>query len=189
MTDADEASTLTRMPSLVGPGDQRRRRARQGIGDERVQRHVQRREAVEPCPLRAIERRRRPAVGQHRPLALVVEQHDDRPRPAADPAGDIDTLAAEHGAQRVAGWIVAGLPDEPRRMSGVGDRHGDVGSAAAAAADDRRRRVRRFVDRPPEADDDVFDDIADRANHPLDRSCARVGTWTSRPGSEPTTRA
>ena len=195
ITDADDASIDTVMSRPMGPVDERAGGAGQWFTDQGVDRHVQAAQPVEPGRLRPVERRARSAVGEHRALARVVEQHDDRSRATAAPSHDIDPVGAHRFDQREAGVVGAHLADEPRTVAGAGDADGHVGRAAAAPPDDIGAGVGCLLHRALEADDDVFDEIADRADHSAAPAiggtvvgCARVFPWTSANGSPTITK-
>ena len=76
------------------PPDERGRGARKGLADEGVRGHVQRDEAGEPRPVGMIEAGAGAAIGQHRPLPEVVQEHDDRAGAPTAPSDDIDALGA-----------------------------------------------------------------------------------------------
>jgi len=105
------------------------------------------------------------AVGEHRPLAEVIEQHHDRSRPATRSGHHIDPLRAELIEQGRTLWIVTDLTDEPSRVPGTHDADGHVRRAAPTPADHRGGGVARLVNGSGEVHHHVLDEIADGTDH------------------------
>ena len=122
-TATDDTSTLTWPPARRMRRDGVERRRADRLGAQRVRRHVQPRDAVEP---RRVDRRQlcgRGAVGQHRPLPVRLDEHDDRAGAPAPLHPDVD--AAGRRASPTSGSPTRSSPTRPTNR---------VGQPAAAAA-------------------------------------------------------
>ena len=73
----------------------------------------------------------RAAVGEHRPLAVRLDEHDDRPGAPVALHAHVDAECREAGDEALAGGVVADAPDEAHRTAGERSRGGDVGGAPA----------------------------------------------------------
>jgi hypothetical protein len=105
------------------------------------------------------------AIGEHRPLAKMVDQHDDRPGGPPTSDGDANTFLRECRDHRITNRVIADLADESGGPTGTdnGDRH--VGRTASAPTFDRRSGVRGEVNFCTQTDGDVFDEVTNTSDH------------------------
>ena len=75
-----------------------------------------------------------PAVGEHRPLSVRPNEHDDRPgRPGPLDELRVDTCGSQFGDQYGSDGVAADLPEKSHRLAKDAGSGGDVGGTAAAA--------------------------------------------------------
>jgi len=111
-----------------------------------------------------LEPRSHAPVGGHRPLPVVVADGDDHSAGALhDRTAELDAVAFELSRGELAWDVVSALADEPApRAQGAGPR-GDVRGLTAGDEPNRGRRVGILDERSFREDDDVEDEVADRA--------------------------
>ena len=96
-----------------------------------------------------------------------MDEHDDGTRPTSASRDDIDTSSAHRLDQLVAEPISSDLADEASGESTGGGKVRDVRGAAATGALDARGSVAGVMGRFTLPDDDVFDQVTNRAQHAL----------------------
>ena len=142
-----DGSTDTRRPRVAGRRDQRPRRGARARPQQRVARDVQ----VGRVGGQRLGDQRgvRAGVGQHRPLAARLDEHEARPgrQPRVEREPQVDALRPQPVGRGAAGRVVADAPDQRHRRAGAREPGGDVRPGAAAALGDRGRRVAPVRDR------------------------------------------
>ena len=107
---------------LTGHGRQRQAGAGQALHEQRVGGQVEDVDAVQPLGLGGGQLGGRGPVGEHRPLARRVDQHDDRPGPPAVAGDHVDPGHGQAVEQPVGQLVVAQLAHEAGRAHRPGPR-------------------------------------------------------------------
>ena len=111
------------------------------------------------------KRRADPAVRRHRPLAARIADRDDDARTArGDRAEDLDSAPLELRSQQPAGVVVGPFRDHPSLRAELGGPRRDVRRLPARPDLRSRRSVVAPNERPVEPDDDVQDEVTERAD-------------------------
>ena len=126
---------------------------------------MQPRDTLEPGRIDGAQLGRRAAVGEHRPLAAGLDDHDDATGAPGPLHPHVDADGGERGHHGHPGGVVADPTHEPRRAPGGDGRGGDVGGAARLASADHRSGVRTAGRCSHRVDDDVLDEVAHDAQH------------------------